>query len=83
MGAEDPEPFWLTPGFVVVGADEVVGAEVDVGATEEVDDGATEDDDGATEDDDGATEDDDGGVWICWMWLALTTQETPGVCTLE
>jgi hypothetical protein len=55
--------------LVVVGADEVFGAEVDVGATEEVDDGATEDD--------------DGGVWICWMWLALTTQETPGVCTLE
>ena len=69
MGAEDPEPFWFAPGFVVVGADEVVGAEVDVGATEEVDDGATEDD--------------DGGVWICWMWLALTTQETPGFCTLE
>ena len=76
MVTEDPEPFWFAPGFVVVGADEVVGAEVDVGATEEVDDGATEDDDGATEDD-------DGGVWICWMWLALTTQETPGVCTLE
>ena len=26
---------------------------------------------------------DDGGVCICWMWLALTTQETPGFCTLE
>jgi len=35
---EDPEPFWLTPGLVVVGATvEVVGAEVDVGAV--VDDG--------------------------------------------